>query len=81
MDTRPGGGACCQWWARALEPGTDAERYGPLIEWADAETAAAHKRYGGSHYAVGWIVSAELGNVRYCPWCGKRAPDGPAVEP
>lgn len=49
---------CCADWAAALEPGTDNEGYGALIQDA----------------AKSPTIGYDLLPVKFCPWCGTPKP-------
>jgi hypothetical protein len=51
--------ACCMDMSDALEPGTDAEGYGPLM-----------RRHSGEVEIV--TMAGHLQHIDYCPWCGTK---------
>jgi hypothetical protein len=53
----------CEAFRKAQESGTDNEGYSSLIRASDGEWS-----FGGG----------QLEPLRFCPWCGKPAPEVPA---
>ena len=50
-------GDCCEAWTKSAERGTDNEHYGAL-RW---------------NAGAGWLLgNMELGEVKFCPWCGAK---------
>lgn len=58
---------CCEDFAKALQPGTDNEGYGPLIlpQWIIDMDSGVWDEFTGAVM----IGNQDLAPMRFCPWC------------
>lgn len=56
---------CCKDLAQSLKNGTDNEMYGSALNW----------------WAGAYHLGCDLPDVRFCPWCGAKLPQGEGQTP